>query len=122
MQLSTLKGGVVTMPRNPPTAKLCGSWMDGPVSFFISSSCGASVLRCMGSSNAASLSPKLAYPVVSSFPQHLYQNKLPDRKGSIQKILHSHFPVKIFLKYDSILLLQCLILTICLHRNIQLVS
>lgn len=79
------------MSRNPSAAKLCRPWVDGPVSFSLSSSGGASVLRCTGSCNAASLFPKLAYPVVSSLPQHLYRNKLPDRKGSIQEISTATF-------------------------------
>jgi len=87
--------GSAPCPEIPPQQNFAG-----PVSFCISSSDGASVLRCTGSSNAASLFPKLAYPVVSSLPQHLYRNKLPDRKGSIQKILYSHFQLKIFLKYS----------------------
>lgn len=74
-------------------AKLCRSWIDGPVSFFFSSSGGDSALHCVGSSSAASLFSK---PSLSSHlpSTALYKNKLPDRKGSIQKILYTHFPVK----------------------------
>lgn len=113
------KSGVITVALWSPCSKTL-QVPDGWSHFFLrSSSHGAPVLRCTGSSNTAFLFPNLVYPVVSSLPKHFYENRLPDRKRSKQKTLCSRFPVKIFSKCNQICLLQCLILTICLCGDIQ---